>query len=148
MEEFPSIDPKAFLSNLKEKETQHTRLSLQGGQAPHTVWRWMIWLPQGMKRHSHRLNTSLKIFSKDLFQRSCLFAKFMQKKKSTMLNILLNNNENIYQAIFFNLGLSSISKGKEIRHVIEVLCWILNSNHLLQIIWCLGWKNYYSGKIN
>lgn len=64
-----------------------------------------------------------------------------------MLNILLNYNENIYQAIFFNLGLSSTSKGKEIRHVTEVLYWILNSNHLLQIIWCLGWKNYYSGKI-
>lgn len=61
----------------------------------------------------------------------CLFAKFVQKKKSTILNIHLGYDENVYRATPFNLRPSSTSEVNGMRIVTEILYWILNSYHLL-----------------
>jgi len=79
---------------------------------------------------------------------SCLFAKFVQKKKSTTLNILLNDNENVYRGTLFSLIRPlRTSKGNGIKVVPEILYCIFNSYHLLQSTQNLGWENYYTDKI-
>lgn len=61
----------------------------------------------------------------------CLFAKFVQKKKSTILNIHLSYDENVYRVTPFNLRPSSTSEVNGMRIVTEILYWIFNFYHLL-----------------
>lgn len=65
-------------------------------------------------------------------------------KKSTILNILLNDSENLYRATSLNLRPSRTSKENGIRVLKEILYCISISYHLLQNTWNLGWDNYYT----